>query len=429
MNAAPERDCVLLVDDQPMVAEAVRRMLSACEQFEVEYCPSAEQALARALDCRPKVILQDLVMPAHNGLELLRGYRSQRATSDIPVIVLSSNDAADTKADAFSAGACDYMVKLPAPVEFLARLRYHAHACAEHLELQAAIRRLKETQGQLTQAEKMASLGRLAAGIAHEINNPAAFVMSNIERLSETFDVALGMLNTYQALSGDCAVNAAVERYRQDNDWDFRREDLPSIMHESREGLQRIQGIVRELREFTRSGGEQPWQRCDLNVHLRSAIHQFADTLPPSVRLHTGALELPQLLCMPGAIVDALYNLLRNARQAVGDNGRISVTTGTARHLEADSQWCAGTGSAPADDATSWLWIEVRDDGEGIPQANLQKLFEPFFTTREPGQGAGLGLWLVAGTVERHRGLIDIESSPGRGTRMRLWLPLRASKR
>ncbi|MEO1404678.1 MAG: response regulator, partial [Cyanobacteria bacterium J06635_1] len=200
---------VLLVDDQPIVAESIRRLLAIEEDVRFYYCREAKQAIPTALEVAPTIILQDLVMPDVDGLMLVKFFRANPATHNIPIIVLSNKEEATIKAEAFATGANDYLVKLPDPIELIARIRYHSKAYINFLKrdeaertlaynkelerrveertakLTQALNELRQTQAQLVHNEKMSSLGQLVAGIAHEINNPINFIHGNLSHIQK----------------------------------------------------------------------------------------------------------------------------------------------------------------------------------------------------------------------------------------------------
>ncbi|MEL6856005.1 MAG: response regulator [Cyanobacteria bacterium J06607_13] len=214
---------VLVVDDQPMTVESLRRLLVDESDIEIHACNDPTLALSVAADLEPSIILQDLVMPDIDGIMLVKFFRAHPKTKDIPIVVLSAEEDAATKASAFSAGANDYLVKLPDPIELIARLRYHSKAYYNFLkqdeaaqtlahnkalekrveertlELQQALDSLKNAQAKLIHTEKMHSMGQLVAGIAHEVNNPINFIYGNLNYVKGYVQDLLELVNSYQA--------------------------------------------------------------------------------------------------------------------------------------------------------------------------------------------------------------------------------------
>jgi two-component system, NtrC family, sensor kinase len=210
---------VLLIDDQAIIGEAVRRMLMAESQSESQsespiefyYCADPMQAIAQAEAIGPTVILQDLVMPNVDGLELLRQFRTHAQLQAVPLIMLSTKDEPAIKAQAFGLGANDYLIKLPDRVELVARIRYHSRAyqnlqarsdavlAQKHAqELEQTLQELRQTQAQLVQSEKLSSLGQMVAGVAHEMSNPVNFVAGNIKFVQDYTENLIGLIQLYQ---------------------------------------------------------------------------------------------------------------------------------------------------------------------------------------------------------------------------------------
>lgn len=265
---------------------------------------------------------------------------------------------------------------------------------------QKLIRQLSETHAHLLQAEKMASIGQLAAGIAHEINNPMGFVNANLGSLRRYLDDLFALLDAYEAALA--APDGAVRALREKLDVAYLREDSAALLRESLDGVERVRRIVQALREFAQEGGDD-WQWADLNTCLENTLAVAANELRSKgeVRKELGAV--PKLYCLPAHLGQVFLNVLLNAAQAIEGQGVITVRSGSA---------------------DGYAWVEIADDGKGIPPEHLARVFEPFFTTRAVGQGVGLGLSVAYSVVQKHGGRIDINSEPGHGTKVRVQLPL-----
>jgi signal transduction histidine kinase len=275
-----------------------------------------------------------------------------------------------------------------------------------HAEVQAINKRLEETQQQLLQSEKMASIGQLAAGVAHEINNPIGYVHSNLGSLESYIGDIFRLLEAYAGVErdhpGQASLFDGVRALREKLDIDFLKDDVHALLAETREGIGRVKKIVQDLKDFSRTGAEDEWQWADLHRGLDSTLNIVNNEIKYKARVVKEYGTLPEIECLPSQLNQVFMNLLVNAAHAIEDQGTITVRTGT----DADS-----------------LWVEVADTGSGIAPDNLKRIFEPFFTTKPVGKGTGLGLSLSYSIVQKHGGSIEVESEPGRGTTFRVILP------
>jgi PAS domain S-box-containing protein len=274
----------------------------------------------------------------------------------------------------------------------------------EKARQQELFEQLAEAQSQLVQSEKMASVGVLAAGVAHEINNPVAFVNSNMTSLQVYAEGLLKLLAAYEGHDGALAPDAQQEiaRIKHDIDADFVRKDIGPLLLESQEGLQRVKRIVQDLKDFSHvSESERQW--ANLEDGLDSTLNMVAHELKYKAEVVKQYAGIPQIACLPLQLNQVFMNLLMNAGQAIAERGRITVRTGQ-------------------DAAT--VWVEIEDTGSGIKPETLSHIFEPFFTTKPVGMGTGLGLSLSYGIVQKHGGRIDVRSEIGKGTAFRVILPL-----
>ena len=300
----------------------------------------------------------------------------------------------------------------------MANHRMHVERDTRILELStlnAAMQRmneaLEEAQGQVIQAEKLASIGQIAAGVAHEINNPVGFVLSNLGVLESYVATLLELAEASVAALAALPVSdpppPAIARQREllaQTDIEFLRADIAALAAESRDGLGRVKGIVQDLKSFSRNGAEEVWELMDVRGALDSTLNIVRNELKYKARIETRYGDVPDIECQPSRLNQVFLNLLVNAGQAIDGKGSIVIATGRR-----------------GDEA----WISVEDSGCGIPKENLNRIFEPFFTTKPVGQGTGLGLSVSYSIVRRHGGRIEVDSEVGRGTRFTIAVPLR----
>jgi signal transduction histidine kinase len=274
---------------------------------------------------------------------------------------------------------------------------------ARTAELAAALRELQQTQAQLVHREKMASVGQLVAGVAHEINNPLFHIQGNLHHLREYAETLQRVVAKVRGLAavGDPELAREVERLAEEHDLGFLLEDMASAFAACDEGVARTTTIVRDLKTFSRLDLAER-SRLDLREALESTLGLLRTRLA-GIRVATEYASVPPVECLAGQINQVLMNLITNAADAA-PGGKITIRT-----LAPDPEHVA---------------IEVEDDGTGIAPAHLGRIFEPFFTTKSVGQGTGLGLAITWGVVARHGGRIDVRSQPGEGSCFRVLLPV-----
>lgn len=416
---------ILAIDDSPTYLELLTEELRS-EGYQVEKTLSPTDGLARVgsepFDC----VLVDLIMPEMDGVEVCRRLNEMRRAMDSPIVVLmlTAHESKEEMTRGLEAGADDFVGKsndlavLKARIRALLRRKFfqednqriyaelknkeleavRARAEKEAAETRAALaekltetnreleetnRKLKETQMHLIQSEKMASLGQLVAGIAHEINNPLAFVLNNLF----TIETNLEKIGVEAALSADSRKRLQKARVR---------------LAEMKEGLDRVKELVLNLRTFSRLD-EGDFKTVDVHQSIDSVLmflrHRFGDRIQVVKDYDPDGT----LSCFAGQLNQVFMNLLANATEAIDGSGTITITTRR--------------------DGQSFL-VKVRDTGKGIPESIRHRLFEPFFTTKPVGEGTGLGLSISYAIVERHKGTIDVESEKGRGSQFTVEIPL-----
>lgn len=282
----------------------------------------------------------------------------------------------------------------------------------EQAALKASLSRLEQTQQQLLQSEKMAAVGQLAAGVAHEINNPVGFVNANLASLGSytaqlfrLIDAQAAALATHPPLPPGSAAATTLSEAEAAADLGYLRQDVPDLLRESLDGLTRVKRIVNDLREFSHASNDE-WHPADLNAGLESTLNVVWNDIKFKADIVRELTPLPPVTCIAPQINQVFLNLLVNAGQAIDTHGRIRLASGT---LEREGQ--------------PWVWVEVADTGKGMPDAVQRRVFEPFFTTKPVGTGTGLGLSVSWEIVQRHHGVLSLTSTEGVGTTFRCELP------
>ena len=272
-------------------------------------------------------------------------------------------------------------------------------------QLQHSLDELQRTQNLLLQAQRMASLGHLAAGIAHEINNPIAVVYSNIATLSEYLTELLGLAEQYQAAEHEIAdkhLVAGLVQLRSRIDLDFVRSDAPDLVRTSKQSLERVRNIVGELRTFADSD-QQPRELVKLDMVLEEAIRELSLQDSETIHIVTLVQGLPAVRCVAAQIRLVFRNILHNARDAMPDGGTIEIA---------------------GEQVGGWVAVMVKDNGTGMNEEDLRNAINPFFTRKEIGQGIGLGLTVAYNIMQHHGGELLIDSTTGKGTVVTLRFPV-----
>lgn len=424
---------ILVVDDIPANVGILVDYLED-HGFRVLVAQDGEEGLARAGFAHPDLILLDVMMPGIDGFEVCRQLKKNPETREIPVICMTALADVGNKLVGFEAGASDYVTKPFDMAEVLVRVSNHLalramraqleeqnfqlrREVAERLQSENELRQvfgqlktldrmLAETQSQLLQSEKMASVGVLAAGVAHEINNPLGFINSNLGCLKSYTANLLDLVASYESVCADLPDKMQqIAHFKARADLDMLRQDIPNLIDESLAGVARVAGIVQNLKYFSHVG-ESAWQFANINQELESALGLVAGDIGQGIAVIKDYGTLPEIECSPGELNQVFLNLLQNAIQAIVGAGEIRIRT-------------RGAGDE--------IWIEIADTGVGIEPQNLERIFDPFFTTRPVGMG--LGLSLSYASIKNHHGRIEVQSEVGKGSVFRIFLPTRQTGR
>lgn len=273
------------------------------------------------------------------------------------------------------------------------------------IELRKTLVKLKETQSQLVQSEKMTSLGQLVAGVAHELNNPIGFIYSNMGPLDESIQTMTDIVELYKTFNLNDEDKQKLEKFIKDNDFEFMLEDLEFLIKDIREGAERSQKIVSDLKNFSRLD-EADYKEVDIHQGINSTLNLLVNQYKHKVTIHKEYGSIPLISCYASQLNQVWMNLLVNASQAIQDKGDVWVNTSFEDEI---------------------VTVKIKDTGGGIPKDVLEKIFDPFFTTKPVGQGTGLGLSITHSIIKKHDGTIDVESEEGVGTTFIIKLPTQKS--
>jgi len=409
----PQTPAVLVVDDEVLVCQLLQRILQG-EGIPCTSVNSGEKALEYLKKNACHLMLLDIRMDGMSGFDLLQ--KTQEQWPDTQVVMCSGVDQRDVILTALEAGAIGYVVKPFQPIDVLisvknalriARLEQENRAQRRQLEqdLSQCSLELHESYRRMVQQERLASLGQLAAGVAHEVNNPTGYIASNLGSLSKYLKRIIAFHETAASAidaSSDNQLRSELRTLRARLKIDQIMADLDELIKDSIEGTERIRRIVMGLKKFSRKEAEEP-QAIDVNKLLEETLNLCWNELKYKTEVVRRFSALPQVWGMPQKLSQVFLNLLVNAAQSIEKQGTITITTQQrGDHIQ----------------------IAIADTGCGIAQEHLDKIFEPFYTTKLETGGTGLGLSILQEIIGQHQGQIQVQSKPGSGSTFTLTLPV-----
>jgi len=471
---APKAD-ILIIDDTPENLNLLSTMLSE-QGYKVRSVTKGSTGLRGAQAAPPDLILLDVNMPQMNGYEVCQHLKADERTREIPVIFISALGDALDKVKAFRVGGVDYITKPFQVEEVLARIENHltitrlsqqlqqqnillseqniqlsreieerkqaeealrqseAREREKARELEQTLGELKSTQAQLIQAEKMSSLGRMVAGIAHELNNPVSFISGNLSYARQYFQDLLELIQLYQNTYAN--PTGEIQQLVSKIDLNFLMEDWSKLMDSMQVGARRIQKIVLSLRNFSRLD-ENDLKSVDIHEGIDNTLlilqHRLkAEGDRTAIQLIKDYNQLPLVTCYASQLNQVFLNLLNNAIDAVEskpDSRLITIHTSLIQNSNGTQRASCWASQIPNDSAQTSnhqsVVILITDNGPGMSKEILHKIFDPFFTTKPVGSGMGLGLSISYHiVVEKHRGQLSCISAPGYGTAFLVDIPV-----
>lgn len=376
---------LLIADDEPDMLRFLKNQLSA--NFEILEAVDGQQAVDKAAQFLPDIILSDMMMPEKDGLQVCRELRERTSTRSIPIVLLTARADEKTKLDCLAAGASDFLPKPFSMTEIMVRLKnlvdsgiYQKELVTQKQHLESALEQIKETESMLVQNEKLASLGRLSAGLIHEINNPLNYARQGLH------------------IIGRSAKSLPEEE----------RVDFEDTLKDVEEGVNRVIQIISDLRGFTRNTSQLN-HAFDLKIMVETGLRFFSHIWKDGIKRE---VDIPSGLEVRGdsnQFVQVFINFIQNALDAMmtkeypaGESPCVSLSAHTRRDK---------------------VVFSVKDNGPGIPPGIRDRIFDPFFTTKDVGQGMGLGLSICNRIIADHGGRIEVRSESGLFTEFILELP------
>jgi len=417
---------IMVVDDSKFNLKLMSDILLLAG-YKVTVAISGELALEAIKIKKPDLILLDVNMPGISGYEVCRILKMDKYNRDIPIIFVSALTESEDKITGFNSGGIDFISKPFNPKEVIVRVKTHLNlrmlqkqSITKNIELENALKSLKELQMKLIQEDKMASIGQLSAGIAHEINNPLGFVSSNFSTLRKYNDKIKECIVEYKKFkesleeSSTQSVLDEIERINsleEKNKIDYIMNDLDELYNDTNEGLERIKKIVITLKNFVHESNNDSFEDYNLNQGIEDSLEIARNELKYNITINTKFIEnIPIIKAKPSEINQVLLNIIINSSHGIKEKyntdlgGEITITT-----------W---------NDEKS-VYCSIEDNGYGIPEENITKIFNPFFTTKPVGTGAGLGLSISYDIiVNKHKGNIEVESTVGERAKFILTLPI-----
>jgi signal transduction histidine kinase len=398
-----EKQDILLVDDNPENLKVLASILKP-KGYTIRLANNGVKALESVKAKAPKLILLDVQMPEMDGYETCKTLKKNKAWKEIPVIFISALSEVLDKVNAFKVGAVDYIEKPFHVDEVIARVNTHLTLRSQNELLKEAVEQVKAAQNKLMQSEKMASLGTLSAGIAHEINNPINFINAGASGLELDLVDLMELLKLYDSVRiKQCEPEAAkeIEIFKKQIDYTYIKENIMAAIKDIKMGASRTEEIVKGLKRFSRIDSDEMFQ-LDVNEEITNTI-KIVKRLTQKKILFLVELEevVTELKGFPGQISQLFMNLIMNAEQSIKEEGVIKIATVNKYQ---------------------GIKVLISDNGCGIPKKLGNRIFDPFLTTKEVGEGTGLGLSISYRIVENHHGTITYSSEENVGTTFSIYL-------
>lgn len=412
---------ILVINDEVTVQVVLQNLLER-EGYQVAIAIESQDGLDQAQTLHPDVIISDWMTPQINGLEICRQIKADPALATTFFMLLTAREGFEDRSQGFAAGVDDFLFKPIEAQDVLARVRLGLRVQELTQQRDRDRQDLQQIQSQLVHSEKMASLGVLVQGIAHEINNPITFIYSNLTHVQNYASDLIDLLSLYQKQSE--TIGPDILQKQQEMELDFVLSDLFKILTSMRTGSDRIRQIILSLQEFSRTD-RSGWQPFDINASLDNTLLMLQNRLPAregrsDIKIIKEYGELPLVECYAGQLNQAFLNILNNAIDALD-----ALELNSLEDFETDQLKPTIEIITQVLDPNHVL-IQITDNGVGMNEAVKAQIFEPFFTTKALDEASGLGLPISYQIiVHQHQGHLNCCSEPGKGTEFSIEIPIR----
>ncbi|MDM8533578.1 response regulator [Clostridiaceae bacterium HSG29] len=420
---------ILIIDDSNLMLNLANEILSDnLQDVMIETFQNPINALNRIKSTKVDLVITDLIMKELSGIDILRMIKSSKKLKYIKVLVVTSITDYDILTECYELGASDYILKPFNKSELVSRVKnvlkeinmqnklekQLENINFQHKKLSEANEKLKITQSTLIQGEQLAGIGQLAAGIAHEINNPLGFSISNLDTLSEYIKFILELMNKYEKLNIE---SDDINKFKIENDYDFLKDDFSELIDDTKSGLSRVKEIVKSLRSFSRVDDSDEFLDFNVNEGVKESLVITKNEYKYTSDIETKFGEISVIDAHGGEINQVLLNLIINSVHAIKEKNE--------REKEKGNKINRGKIIIETYEESDFVIIKLSDNGCGMEEKSLSKIFNPFYTTKPIGSGTGLGLSITYDIiVNKHKGKIEVESTLDVGTIFTLYLPI-----
>ncbi len=388
------KQSILVVDDEPDIVDSLYDTFS--EKYIVYKATSVKNAIEILAKNNIDLVISDQRMPDATGVELFE--KMEKDHPQIGKVLLTGYADINAVVDGVNKGSIDKYITKPWDEDDV----IHVVLEVLNIRLKKAIEERKKLESQLVQNAKMASLGELVAGIAHEINNPLGFIYANLANLNKFFKKIIGMIDSYDQVDFPEEAKGILKKKKEEINYSYLQKRIGEMIDRSRTGAERMKQIILDMKTFSRLDASKV-EDADINSSIDTTLNILVHEHKNRIDIIKEYGDLPRVKCNIAKLNQVFMNLLGNACQAIKEKGEIGIKTFI------EGEMCV---------------MEFSDSGGGMPEDVMSQIFDPFYTTKPPGKGTGLGLSISHGIIEQHKGEISVKSKVGEGTTFTIKIPI-----